>query len=1038
MLLENKKSSNCTQAATFDLRNFTSRLNLRKEESTQLVCECPVCGGHRLTISKKSGAYQCWSGGCATADIRSAVAPLPNRPNSTPHRQRATRQLSRKLLPPVPQGTEIKLAKLPTPAIDSPQPQKDFDPERGEVFKTTYVYSQSPDGQLQRWVVRTDWSDPNKPKGRDKTFRQWHRDASGQVICKKGNEAWEPYRIDEFIAALKAATGFAAGLVQEGEAGVEKARAAGIASITWQGSAWSQNDLERALHRVKQSCPKAMLAFLRDNDTAGEKKAQAFQAACTRVGIFSVVIDPVAIYSELPDKGDIVEILAAMDVPEFIRRLEEEIHASVESRRTSEPADDSFAVDIPDSLDPNTEFTQKALNFLYGDKPWICASDKLYFWTGSYYKHSPDAVERPKIASFCNSYAVQQKDGSIRYPYAKPSKVREALQWVKDRLEIDPNLLNPPGLNCTNGVLELGWNDSTPSWRLVDHAPALYYTYEPIATYDPNADPQDCDRLLAALDPGQREIFLRTIAASLDLPTVRKYKGRLVRGLLLKGDGSNGKDSLREVVAALYGYKGMTGCTLTDFKAYDDGRKFPLSRLRLSRINWATENANTAKVDKIQSIKAFITGETLSSEGKGKDEEDFTPTGVGLFNVNDTPNLQASLEAITSRWGVLTFTKTFKIGADPLKGEIEADPRFKYDPEFLQQQVLPAFLNRVLAALVDLMQSGIDFSCTQQALLDIQAENSHLFQFCQQTGLGYDPNGTVGIGELWEQLKAWYIDNGTLTIEVNDKGKEKNIWIDQVRRSDANVKGANQVLARFLELFPKAKRCHLGNNLMGIQGLAFEISHLAPQISQPLASELATNPDVARDISQLSQLDDSDEKNENEICNQEQSESTQLNDLVGNEQVTQLANVPDTVSDTASVVTNPVANQAQNLANAAATPSKATANNVPSPSAVAAQILQCQTWVAAVAAMDAVSVAINQERAVVFKLVVKKYLGCDERQHLVRLLAAHIRQFPQDQNAYNWIPDSSRQLKQKAMAQASGSKSGSKSAKETDLDGLIN
>ncbi|MDZ4879125.1 MAG: hypothetical protein CLLPBCKN_008563 [Chroococcidiopsis cubana SAG 39.79] len=995
----------------FDLRNFLDRLTPAKEKGRYL---CPVCGGHNLTLNEKTGAYQCWNG-CECKEIRKAIAPLPSY-NSPPRRHLITRQKAQKLLPPAPPCTVPVLAKLPTPAIDTPQPQNDFERELGEVLKTTYVYSLTPNGQLQRWVVRTDWSDPNKPKGRDKTFRQWHRDASGQVICKKGNEAWEPYRIDEFIAALKAATGFAAGLVQEGEAGVEKARAAGIASITWQGSAWSQNDLERALHRVKQSCPKAILAFLRDNDAAGEKKAQAFQAACTRVGIFSVVIDPVAIYSELPDKGDLVEILAAMDVPEFIRRLESEIHSSVESRRLeAERKSDSFALDIPDSLDPDPEFTQRALNFLYGDKPWICASDKLYFWTGSYYKHSPDAVERPKIASFCNSIAVQQKDGSIRYPYAKPSKVREALQWVKDRLEIDPNLLNPPGLNCTNGVLELGWNGSTPSWRLVDHAPALYYTYEPLATYDPNASTEFCDRLLAALEPGQREIFLRTIAASLDLPTVRKYKGRLVRGLLLKGDGSNGKDSLREVVAAMYGYKGMTGCTLTDFKAYDDGRKFPLSRLRLSRINWATENANTAKLDKIQSIKAFLTGDTLSSEGKGKDEEDFTPAGVGLFNVNDTPNLQASLEAIASRWGVLTFTKTFKIGADPLKGEIEADPRFKYDPEFLQQQVLPAFLNRVLAALVDLMRFGIDFSCTNQALLDIQAENSHLFQFCQQTGLGYDPNGTLGIGELWSRLKAWYIDNGTLTIEVSDKGKEKNIWIDQVRKGDANVKGANQVLARFIELFPKAKRCHLGNNLMGIQGLAFGISHLSPQISQPLANELACNPDTARNISQLSQLGNSDGKNETETCNAQQSERIELKNQNCGEEVTQLANQPDTVSDIASQVTNSLANQSPKKANATPVEAEAGANNVPSPLAVAAQILQCQTWVAAVEAMDCVAAAVNQKRATVLTIALK-HISIEQRQHLVRLLAAHMQQFPQDSDAYSWLPQSSRKLKQKAQS----------------------
>ena len=1019
-MLENQKLSTNSLAATFDLRNFTASLNILKEESTQLVCECPVCGKHRLTINKKSGAYQCWSGGCATAQIREAIAPLSFRLNSTLHRKRVTRLPTRKLLPPAPQSIDIKLAKLPTPALDTPQPQKDFDPELGEVLKTTYVYSLTPDGQLQRWVVRSDWSDPNKPKGRDKTFRQWHRDASGQAICKKGDEAWSPYRIDEFISALQSATGIPVGLVQEGEGGVEKARSGALASITFQGSAWRNDDLERALERIKLECPQAILVFLRDNDAAGEKKANCFQKACERVGIFSVVIDPVAIYPELPDKGDIVEILAAMDYPEFIRRLEEEIHASVESRRTEERSDDASAHYIPDSLDPDTEFTQRALNFLYGDKRWICANDKLYFWTRTYYKHSPDAVERPKIASFCNSYAVQQKDGSIRYPYAKPSKVREALQWVKDRLEVDPNLLNPPGLNCTNGVLQLKWNGPTPRWGLVEHDPALYYTYEPIATYDPDADSKDCDRLLATLDPGQCEIFLRTIAASLDLAAVRMHKGRLVRGLLLKGDGSNGKDSLREVVAAMYGYKGMTGCTLTDFKAYDDGRKFPLSRLRTSRINWATENASTAKLDKIQSIKAFITGDTLSSEGKGKDEEDFTPNGVGLFNVNDTPNLQASLEAITSRWGVLTFTKTFKIGADPLKGEIEADPRFKYDPEFLKQQVLPAFLNRVLAALVDLMQSGIDFSCTEKALLDIQAENSHLFQFCQQTGLGYDPNGTVGIGELWSRLKAWYIDNGTLTIEVNDKGKEKNIWIDQVRRGDVNVKGANQVLARFLELFPKAKRCHLGNNLMAIQGLAFGISHLSPQISQPKGSELATNPDTARDISQLSQFCDSDEKNETEVCNQEPDERTDLSERDGSEKLTQLANQPDTVSSPASVMTNPLPNQSLNLANATAAPSEATANNIPSPRALAIQILQCQTWVAAVEAMDNVSVAIDQKRVVVFNSLLK-HLCLEQRQHLVHLLTAHMQQEPQDSDAYSWLPQSSHQLKLKALALASAS-----------------
>lgn len=1034
-------SGSALAATTFDLRNFIARLDILKEESTQLVCQCPVCGGHRLTISKKSGAYQCWSGGCAVAEIRSAVAPLPWR-NSTSCGHGTTRILKRKQEPAPPPNVDLKLARLLTPATDTPRAQRDFDSKHGEVIKTTYAYSQRSDGQLQQWVVRTDWADANKLKGRDKTFRQWHLSTSDEAICKKGDAPWLAYRVDEFISALKATPGIAVGLVQEGEAGVEKARAEALASITFQGSAWSADDLERTLQIVKQSCPEAILVFLRDNDAAGEKKALCFQKACASVGIFSIVIDPVAIYPELPDKGDIVEILAAMDVPEFIRRLEQEIYQTVKERQLSEVSESSQLGSIPDSLDPDTEFTQRALNFLYGDQPWICADDKLYVWAGTYYQHSPDAVERPKIASFCNSYAVQQKDGSIRYPYAKPSKVREVLQWVKDRLEVDPKYLDPPGLNCTNGVLQLEWNGSTPSWRMVEHDPTMYYTYKPIVTYKPFADSTNCDRLLEVLDAPQREIFLRTIAASLDLTRVRQHKGRLVRGLLLKGNGSNGKDTLRECVAAMYGYRGMTGVTLTDFADYDRGRKFPLARLNNSRVNWASENANTAKLDKIQSLKAFITGDPISIEGKGKDEYEFSPLGVVLFNVNDTPNLQAYLEAIQSRYGILTFNKTFKIGADKSKGELEAEPRFKYDPEFLRTDILPAFLNHVLDALTRLMAEGIDFSCTQKALENIQAENSHLFQFSLETGLGYDPNGTVSAGEIWQQLEAWYLDNGTLTYEENSNGKKKSIWIDQVRSSDANVKGANQVIARFQNLFPQAKRVTVGKGKMALSGISFFKS-----IGEPV--ELNSEAVVSQSVSQKPLLHKDGEpvtpvllvggKIEIKSQSLEQCErGLEEKDAQGGK-LTHLAHHQDTASDTANLTdlpTDPLVTQLAHQELVGATESIEVIAS-PSPMDLAAQILQCQSWVAAMEALDCMARAVNEEPAIVFKITLK-HISFEERQHLVGLLAAHIQQFPHDQDAYNWIPNSSWKLKHKAMAQAFSSKSESESAEENSLDRLIN
>lgn len=341
----------------FDIRNFQDCLIILKQESNQLVCECPVCGKQRLTINKKSGAYKCWSGGCTEKEIRDALAPLDSDRTPRGHSSNTSKP-ARKIKLSAPQCTDVQLARLPAPATDSPQANKEFDREHGEILTTTYVYSLTPDRQPQQWVVRTDWSNPRKPKGRDKTFRQWHRDEKGKAVCKKGDDTWEAYRIDEFIQALKATLGTPFGLVQEGERAIEASRAVGIASMTFQGSNWQLKSLEHSLLQIKKECPNAVLVYLKDNDATGEKKGKIFQEACDRIGIFCIIIDPVAIYSDLPANGDIVEILAAMETGEFIRRLEQEIYKAVEARRQLLPSDDDFKPtdNIPDSFSSDQRF----------------------------------------------------------------------------------------------------------------------------------------------------------------------------------------------------------------------------------------------------------------------------------------------------------------------------------------------------------------------------------------------------------------------------------------------------------------------------------------------------------------------------------------------------------------------------------------------------------------------------------------------------------------------------------------------------------
>ncbi|MBG1262152.1 DUF5906 domain-containing protein [Nostoc commune] len=786
--------------ASFDIRNFQDQLEPAKEKGKYI---CPVCGGHNLSIVPETGKYQCFNN-CECKDIREAIKPwdevLAERqktnfsaaPNKNPIRVKTVKPNPS----PIPDG-ELGLVMLTEPATNIPQPQKLRSKRKGipgNATETTYQYSPT------QWIDRYEWADTSKEKGYDKSFRQWHRLPDGTPEMKKGDFPWGAYRIDEALAAAKSVAGTPALLQHEGEGCVEVGRAHGLAGITFQGSAWDKKTITSEYQRAIEAGI-GLIVFLHDPDDTGLKKLQTCQDCADEVGIAFIGINPHDICPDLPYKSsDIKEILGQMETPEFIRALEQEIHAAVAKR--SQLAELQNLGDAPNHQDPVVSFIQIAYQTLYADKNWICAENKLYWHTGNHYEHSPDSREIKRITEFCNSFVVENEQGKKTYPYASPSSVKKVLEWAKMRTGIEAELLNPPGINCTNGIVRPVWIGNKVIPRLDPHTPEDYFIYEPLIEYNPNADTTDCDRLLSCLDRPQQEILLRNLAASIDLQTVRKLRGREVKAIIAVGLGSNGKDALRECVSIIYGENGLTSVSLADFQLYDEGRKFNLAPLMHSRVNWASENPQTSRIDKIQSLKLFVTGNKLHCERKGKDHIEFTPQAIGLFNLNETPSFQGVMKAIQDRIAVLEFKKTFEKNPDPNNpNELLADPRFAYDKEFIRTKVAPAFLNKMLQALNDLIEVGIDYECTTDAFKNLQKENNHLFDFIESANIGYVPDSEITARALWSMLEQHYIDNGTLTI---DPDNNRRTWIDQVRLSDKNVKGINQIIPRISQLFPKA------------------------------------------------------------------------------------------------------------------------------------------------------------------------------------------------------------------------------------------
>jgi len=488
---------------------------------------------------------------------------------------------------------------------------------------------------------------------------------------------------------------------------------------------------------------------------------------------------------------------------------------------------------IPDTAPiAGQNFILKAEDALYSDGHYVSIGGLLYRFTGSYYEELNESSEKRRIGGWLKTYSEKVKGVWVKNR-ADTASVNAVFNWVVNQTAVDPVQVNPGGLNCSNGVVKI---NPDGSHLLVPHDPKQVYTYVG-CKYDPHIDLTDGDRLLECLEPSQREIFLRTAAAALNLKLVRsKLTGRGVKGLLCHGEGSNGKDTLRAVLAAVFG-RGMTGRSLSDFKSYDMGRKFALAGIEGSICNWASENTAKVDLDNIQSLKQFITGDPIDIERKGKDSYEYKSNAIFFANCNKLPSITGGTSAIDDRYGILRFDKTYVRNAIAAEGQLEADPRFKDDEKFILEQVAPAMLNKLLERLPLLLSEGIDYKATKDAMQKAQEESRHLWQFVRDVGIEVQTGGRIYVKDLWEKLQEWYQAAGILELEYTEKGREKLIWHDLSNKYDAPVKAINQVLGRFSEIFPKIqKRQHTEGNSLDPRKSQWYLSGIA-FVQNPGASE---------------------------------------------------------------------------------------------------------------------------------------------------------------------------------------------------------
>ena len=842
-----------------DGQNSSTRGNLAPSSKSN---PCPVCGRtkdgdcrissdgkmvlcHQNFDHAKTQQPDLWHFNGSTSDGRCGIYIFKEESENIQPVARKPRAKKKELLPvPIPLGA--KLLRLPAPG-QSPQPEqlaKDAPKRiRRDAVQVTYEYSPTQN------VVRYQWPDATHSKGRDKTFSQFHIDPDGNKVWTKGDAPWPAYRIDEVVELLKAIPDSEPVVIPmlEGENNVEIARRIRLAALTLQGSNWGDPEIQKMLEALRATGKNVSIAIIGDNDETGIKKGKAVWLVARHLQFPCLIIDPLAIDADIAEKGDIREFLEVMEADEFLLRVEAEITKATNSspsNNSSTPhpracecvvclsSKSSISIYIPDTAPtPEQNYVQKAIEALYSSGHWASVAGQLLAFTGTHYELRPEATEKRRILDWLSTYS-EFVNGKYRCNRANTASVNEIYSYIVLAVAVDPNTINPEGLNSSSGVVKI---NPDGSHTLVPHDPKQIYTYLG-CKYDPNIDPTYCDRLLECLEPSQREIFLRTAAAALNLKLVRsKLTGRGVKGLLCHGEGSNGKDTLRAVLAAVFG-RGMTGKSLSDFKAYDMGRKFNLAGIEGSICNWASENTAKVDLDGIQSLKQFITGDPLDIERKGKDSYEYKSAAIFFANCNKLPSITGGTAAIDDRYGILRFDKTYARNAIAAEGQLEADPRFKDDEKFILEQVAPAMLNKLLERLPLLLSEGIDYKATKDAMQKAQEDSHHLWEFVRDAGIEVRTGDRIYVKDLWEKLQEWYQAAGILELEYNEKGKEKLIWHDLSNKYDSPVKAINQVLARFSEIFPKIqKRRHTEGNSLDPRKNQWYLSGIA--FANPGASE---------------------------------------------------------------------------------------------------------------------------------------------------------------------------------------------------------
>jgi len=522
---------------------------------------CPICDksdwcaispdGNAVVCNRADTAPSGWKFIKPSSNDGWIYSKVTDRVKTSRRSKKVTRKPKDKIIPLPKDITLVELTTIPT---DIPQPKKVREPKLGDVWETRYIYDDD------KCILRRQWVDDTKEKGYSKEFRPCRKivnpDGTTDFKWNKGDDPWGAYKINEAIGAINKTTGTPFVLFQEGEGCVEIARSLGIASTCVDGSSWTTNGLTFAIGPIGEAG--AGVIYLADNDEPGNKKASQVEKVCNTLQVPCIVIKSSAI-CDIPNGGDIKEIMQQLDKDEFIERLLDEVHTAVDARSSTDDGDGGDWDDDDDDWDdddggkPQKE-TLPAHNAIASIlKPHLTNlkyRDDYHQWMR--YQNGYWTVASKESMFQMVTDAIEELYPTIGFSAGYPegaTKMLQARLLCTDWPEAPRHLLP-----FKNGVLDLN------TGRMLPHNPK--YHFENVIDRVHNPEDTDWSAINDWIDfcfednQDQKHLFLCWYAA------VLRGMSDLHRFAMLIGEGGTGKSTAMQLATDLIGKRASHSLTL--------------------------------------------------------------------------------------------------------------------------------------------------------------------------------------------------------------------------------------------------------------------------------------------------------------------------------------------------------------------------------------------------------------------------------------------------------------------------------------------